>query len=178
MGTGKDRAVMKEGKFLRLVRRDGWEYVERKCVTGIVVLVALTDDDRLLLVEQYRVPLGARVIELPAGLAGDEPGAEHEDMADAARRELLEETGYEAGELELACAGPISAGLSNEVITVFVARHVKRVGAGGGDESEDIVVHAVPLAEVEDWLLARQREGIMVDSKVYAGIYFARRREG
>ena len=85
-----------EGKFIRLVRKGTWEYVTRKGVCGIVAMVALTDDGKLVFVEQDRPPVGKRVVELPAGLAGDKAGEEDEALADAARRELLEETGYEA----------------------------------------------------------------------------------
>src|SRR5436190_21784999 len=88
--------VLYEGKFRRYVRRGGWEYVARRNVTGIVGIIAVTDDGKLVLVEQFRPPVGKNVIEIPAGLAGDVAGSEHEALAEAARRELLEETGYEA----------------------------------------------------------------------------------
>ncbi len=167
--------VVAEGKFLRFVVRDGWEYVERKGSTGIVVIAAVTEDARLLLVEQHRPPVARQVIELPAGLVGDFPGSEEEGMEDAARRELLEETGYRAEALERVAEGPISTGVSDEVITLFLARRAVRVGPGGGDDSEEIVVHAVPLGEVESWLRAQEAGGTLVDVKVFAGLYFARR---
>jgi ADP-ribose pyrophosphatase len=168
--------VVHEGRHLRFLRRGRWEYVERVGTSGIVVIVPVTADDKLVLVEQFRVPVGRWVIELPAGLAGDTPGARRESLAAAARRELLEETGYAAGKLELVSSGPISAGLSTELITVYLARGVRRVARGGGDATEDIRVHAVPLAKVEGWLRRAEKRGRLVDVKVYAGLHFAWRR--
>jgi ADP-ribose pyrophosphatase len=178
MTSGNDAEILFEGDYLRLLRRGKWEYVQRIKPSGIVVLVAINEEGELLFVEQLRPPLGRRVIELPAGLVGDIEGDEDEEMETAARRELLEETGYQAGELEYLTAGPISAGLSTEVITVYLARDVKRVSAGGGDDSEDIAVHAVPLREAADWLRAKERGGTAVDAKVYSGLYFALERAG
>jgi len=170
-----EREILAEGRFTRLVRRDGWEYVERTNTSGIVIVVALTVDDELLFVEQHRPPVGARVVELPAGLAGDLAGAEDEPLVEAARRELLEETGYVAESFERLTAGPLSAGLTTEVVTVFGAREARKVAAGGGDETEDITVFAVPRAEVAAFLAAREAAGSLVDPKVYAALWFAPR---
>ncbi|MEX0712107.1 MAG: NUDIX hydrolase, partial [Pirellulales bacterium] len=115
------RIVLAEGKYLRLVREGHWEYAERTRATGAVVLAALTDDGRLLLTEQYRVPLACKVIELRAGLTGDDDGHEQEPAAQSARRELLEETGYEARDMKLLTVGPPTAGLANEVVSFFLA---------------------------------------------------------
>jgi ADP-ribose pyrophosphatase len=158
-----------EGKHLRLVRAGSWEYVQRRGVDGVVVLVALTNDQRLLLVEQFRPPVSARVLELPAGLAGD---LGPEELEAAAARELEEETGWRAGRLERLTRGPASAGLSDELLTVFRATDLQPVGPGGGDASEDIQVHAVPLREVRAFLLAHQAAGGLVDLKVWAGLAF------
>ena len=167
------RKVLAEGRFARLVAQQGWEWVERVNASGAVVIVAVTSEGQLVLVEQYRVPLGRRVIELPAGLVGDTAGSEHEALVDAARRELLEETGCEASELKLLIEGPSSAGLANEVYALFLARGVHRLGSGGGDPSEDIQVHLVALDEVAEWLDTMRSRGIMIDPKIYAGLYFA-----
>ncbi|MBI3932626.1 MAG: NUDIX hydrolase [Acidobacteria bacterium] len=167
-----DREVLGEGRHLRLVREDGWEHVERPGITGIAVLVAVTAEGRLLLVEQHRPPVRARVLELPAGLAGDTPAHAGEDPAIAARRELLEETGYEADEITTLAAGPPSAGLTSEVVTFFRARGLRRVAAGGGDAVEQIVVHEVPLDGIDAWLRSKRAGGLLVDPKVYAGLYF------
>jgi ADP-ribose pyrophosphatase len=171
----QQRRVLAEGRFARLVAQTGWEWVERTNTSGAVVIVAVTEGHEMILTEQYRIPLGTRVIELPAGLAGDTPGSRHEALAEAARRELLEETGYEAPALEYLTEGPSSAGLTTEVYALFLARNVRRVGPGGGEEGEDIQVHVVPLNQVEAWLDERRKQGIMVDPKVYAGLYFAKR---
>lgn len=168
-----DEQVLYEGDFLRIKRRDRWEYVERVNARAAVVIVAVTDADELLLVEQPRLPVAASVIELPAGLVGDIAGAEDEDLVVAAARELEEETGYQAAELTQLTGGPPSAGLANEHMEFFFARGLIRVGAGGGDDSEDIVPHAIALDSVADWLVQRQSEGVLVDPKVYAGLYFA-----
>jgi ADP-ribose pyrophosphatase len=163
--------VVADGQHLRLVKRRGWEFVERKRISGIVVIVALTADRRLLLVEQYRPPVDCRVIELPAGLAGDSPEADGESLEDAARRELLEETGYRAETMVPLFHGPPSAGITSEQLTFFQASDVQHVDAGGGDESEEITVHAVGLDELEGWLEQQAREGKAIDVKVYAGLY-------
>src|SRR5688500_14489571 len=118
--------VVAAGKYIELVRQGGWEFARRKGISGIVGIIAVTDDRKLLLVEQFRPPVGAQVIELPAGLAGDAVGHEKEDLADAARRELLEETGYEARRMERVAAGAASAGMTDEIITLFRATGLTR----------------------------------------------------
>lgn len=175
MDQSNERRMLAEGKFLRLIAGSGWEWVERVNARGAAAIAAVTEDGRLVLVEQYRVPLAARVVDLPAGLVGDEPGAAQEAMIDAARRELFEETGYEAPRLEFATEGPASAGLTTEVYTLFLARDARRAGPGGGDAGEDIQVHVVPLEGIEDWLEDKRRSGVIVDPKIYVGLYFAAR---
>ena len=165
--------VLAEGRYLRLLTSEGWDYAERTCATGAVVVVAVTETGRLLLAEQYRIPVAARVLELPAGIVGDEPGRESESFESAARRELLEETGYEAGALAELTHGPPSAGFSSEVVTFFHATGLKRVHDGGGVHREEIHVHEVPLGEVVEWLAGKQGEGVLIDPKVYAGLFFA-----
>ena len=164
--------LLHEGRHLSFLERDGWEYVHRPGVNGIAVIVALTDDSRLLLVEQRRPAVDATVIELPAGLSGDASAARDEPREAAARRELLEETGWEAQEVERLTAGPPSAGVSSEVLTFFRARGLVRRGTGGGVEGERIAVREIPLEEVPGWLRAREREGALVDPKVWIGMYF------
>jgi ADP-ribose pyrophosphatase len=166
------REVLAEGRHVRLVRQDGWEWAERRGISGVVAIIALTPDNEVLLVEQFRPPVQARVIELPAGLAGDIAGAEDEDLSDAALRELEEETGFTAAQIRKIGRGPISAGLTDELLTFFEARSLRRIGPGGGDASEDIVVHLVPADEVHHWLIAQQEAGTLVDPKVYAGLYW------
>ncbi|MCX7009269.1 MAG: NUDIX hydrolase [Kiritimatiellaeota bacterium] len=167
--------LLGEGKYLRLWNRSGWEYVERHSVRGIGAVVASADDRRLLLVEQHRPALEGHVIELPAGLVGGHPGKEQEDFTLAAQRELLEETGYAAERMELLFDGPLCSGLSSAHMTYYRAYGLKKVHEGGGDEMEDIVVHAVPLAEADAWLAAQRARGILVDPRLYVALYLATR---
>lgn len=165
---------MAQGQYLRLVRVGHWEYVERVNASGVVGIIAITNDDKLVFVEQYRPPLGAVVIEMPAGLVGDTAGAPHEPFAQAAARELEEETGFRAGRLVQIADAAVSAGMSDERIATFLADDLTRVGSGGGDAGERIVVHEVAIAEVDQWLRQRVATGAIVDIKVYAGLHFAR----
>lgn len=176
--TQDDVSTLAQGRFLRLVRRGTWEYAERINARGAAAIVAVTDEGRLVLVEQPRPALGRPVIELPAGLVGDEEGMEEEAMEVAAGRELVEETGFEAARVELVAEGPTSPGLTSECIALFVATGLKRVGSGGGTESEDITVYEVPLAEVEAFLREQSDRGRAIDLKVYAGLHFARAAAG
>ncbi|MCC5875065.1 MAG: NUDIX hydrolase [Candidatus Sumerlaeia bacterium] len=158
--------VVHEGKFLRYLKRGAWEYVERNRRVPGVIVAALTPGGCLLLVEQYRPPVNARVIELPAGLVGDEGNVVGESVLVAAQRELEEETGWHAGEMEEVARGPISAGLTNEEIIVVRARYLERVGAGGGVAGEDIMVHEVSLRDLKNFLVRRQEAGCLIDPKV------------
>ena len=173
-GAGGKLRVLAKGRFLTFVDEGGWEYVVRPTISGIVVIVAVTDEGKLVLVEQYRRAVHKRVIELPAGLVGDIDGQQSESMVDAATRELEEETGHRAAELALLFQGPIAVGISDEVVHIYEARGLSRVGAGGGDETEDITVHEVPLAEVNAFLAAQSAKGLGVDPKIFAGLFLAR----
>jgi ADP-ribose pyrophosphatase len=164
--------VLYDGKHIQLVKRDRWEYARRKNLTGIVAIVAVTNDGKLILVEQHRPPVGARVIELPAGLAGDVAGQELEELSAAARRELLEETGYEADGMREVGAGAASAGMSDEIITLFLATGLRKTGTGEGDGSEEITVHEIPITDLQAYLDRKVREGCLIDLKVYAGLFF------
>lgn len=172
-----DAEVLLETQHLRLVRRGTWQYVERRNVHGVVVVVPMTRHDELVLVEQYRIPVAAHVIELCAGLA-DIIDGHPEPLETAARRELLEETGYQADRLEHLFAGPPSPGISNEILTFYYAPDVERVAAGGGtDADEDIHVHTVPLAGIESWLQQQTLSGKEIDPRVYVAVYVARHRQ-
>jgi ADP-ribose pyrophosphatase len=173
---GEELRVIAQGKFLRFVNLNGWEYVDRPNISGIVMIAPVTDDGKIVLVEQYRPPLRARVLELPAGLIGDIAGKEEEELLEGTRRELLEETGYEAGELIHIGAGPISPGLTDESVNVFVARKLRKVAAGGGDAKESIEVHEVPIAHIHEFLATKERAGCKIDLKIFMGLYFAERK--
>lgn len=166
------KITLHTGTFLTLVKEGHWEYADRTNATGAAIIVAATEERKLLLVEQYRIPVHARTIELPAGIIGDEPGSSDEAHAEAARRELVEETGFEAGHMAALTHGPSSGGLTSETVTLFHATNLRRVGAGGGVAHEDITVHEVPLSAVHEWLEAKANSGALVDPKVYAGLYF------
>jgi ADP-ribose pyrophosphatase len=170
--------VLAEGRFVRLLAKNGWEWADRTNCRSAVIIVAVTGQRELVLVEQFRIPLGRRVIELPAGLVGDEPDGAHEEPAEAARRELREETGFQAETMVYLAEGPSSAGLASEVYSLFWAPDVRQVTAGGGTAGEEIRVYRLPLDDAEAWLDARRREGVMVDPKIYAGLYFAQNPRG
>ena len=162
------------GKFLTLIKEGHWEYVDRIQATGSCLILAVTVDQRILLVEQYRIPVHARTIELPAGIIGDEAGGSNESQVAAAQRELLEETGYTAERMEALNTGAACSGITSERMTLFRASGLSRVGQGGGVAQEDIVVHEVPLIEVTTWLRKKAETGILIDPKVYAGLFFAK----
>ncbi|MFH0986072.1 MAG: NUDIX hydrolase [Candidatus Omnitrophota bacterium] len=164
--------ILHSGKYLDLIRADDWEYVKRKNCNGVVVIVPVTKDGKAILVEQFRRPVEAQVIEWPAGLVDDKASHSGETIEAAARRELLEETGYEAEQLTFLAGGPVSSGLSAEIITFYKAVDVVKKGAGGGDATESIKVHVVPLKEVDLWLYEMGKKGFLVDPKIYAGLYF------
>lgn len=161
-----------EGRFLRLVRRRGWEIAERPGVEAIVAILAVTGDDQVILIEQYREAVRSRVVELPAGLVGDGEGSRGESLATAARRELEEETGWTADHFELLTAGPPSAGLTSEVVSFVRARGVRRWGPGGGVGDEEIVTHLVPRSDLGEWLRRHEAAGGLIDPKVFAALYF------
>lgn len=162
--------LMHSGKYLRLVRRGRWEYAERTNASSAVVVVAVTPQNQVLFVEQYRVPVQCASIEMPAGLVGDLGDAE--SIETAAVRELEEETGWSADRIEYLMSGPSSSGMSNEIIAFVRAHGLRRVGEGGGDDSENIRVHEVPRGEVAKWLASKIAEGYSIDAKLYAGLYF------
>jgi ADP-ribose pyrophosphatase len=170
-----DTDTLYAGRWLNLKRRAGWEYAERVHPAGAVIIVAITPQRELLLVEQYREPLRARTIEMPAGLIGDIAGSENDDAVATAHRELVEETGYAAGHIDYVMGGPVSSGMSTEIAHFVRATRLTVVGEGGGDASEDITVHRVPLADAARWLMQKGREGLPLDPKLWAGLYFAER---
>ena len=155
------------GKYLE-IRRDGtWEFAARVGDMGAAVILATTDVGEIVLVEQLRRAFGRPVIELPAGLIGDDGDF---DPAVAAARELAEETGFVA--TDWACIGDFatSAGMSSETFTLFRARGLSRTGAGGGVAGEDIVVHVVPLARIADWLDAARARGCVIDCRLIVAL--------
>ena len=161
-----------EGRFLNMVSVGGWEYCERVNNTGAVMVFACTSEGKVLLVEEYRPPIGRRCLCFPAGLSGDD-GPESD--AAAARRELLEETGYEAAEMTFLFHGPSSPGLTSEGLSFYLATGLRRVAAGGGVDNENITVREAPLDDIDAWLAEQVEQGIALDPRIYTGLYFLRR---
>jgi ADP-ribose pyrophosphatase len=153
-----------QGRFIAAKTRGKWEYVSRTRNVSAAVILAVDEEDHVLLVEQYRVPVGAACIELPAGLVGDEE--EGESVADAAIRELEEETGYRAARMVPLGRFHASSGMSSEAFTLLRAEALTRTGAGGGVAGENILVHRVPLAQVPAFVAAKRAEGAAVDVKL------------
>ena len=155
--------IVWQGRFITTKTRGKWEYVSRARSIEAAVILAI-DDGHVLLVEQYRVPLGAVCIELPAGLVGDE--TEGEAIEIAAGRELEEETGYRAGRLETIGRFASSPGMVSETFTLIRAHDLVKVSDGGGVEGEDIIVHRVPLADIAGFVVEKRAAGVMMDVKL------------
>ena len=162
--------ILHEGKYVKLARVGRYEYAERKKGVGAVIILAVTDDDKLILTQQFRVPVQKEVIALPAGMIADH--GEEEGVFIAASRELLEETGYEAERIYCLTEGPSSAGLSSEMIVFVRAEGLKKVEEGGGVGDENIKVHEVPMKELTEWLLKKRKAGILLEPKIYTGLFF------
>lgn len=165
--------TLHQGKFLRLIKQGSWEYVQRVGASGAVHILAVTNRGELLLVEQHRPPVNQVVIELPAGVVGDETGHEQETPEEAAARELLEETGYRPDRVVRLHQGPSSPGMASEIVTLVRALDLQQAGAGGGIDGENITVRRIPVTQVSSWLAARQAEGRLIDPKVYAALFLA-----
>ena len=166
--TTRELAV---GRYLKLVERNGWEFATRHNPL-VVVLVACTDENELVLVEQYREPIGRAAIELPAGLIGDLEEYRDEAVGTAAERELLEETGYRARSFREIARCPTTAGMSDETAVFLSAEGLEQVGPGGGDGSENITVHRIRRDRIDRWLDDAARSGKAVDPKIYAALYW------
>src|SRR6478735_978255 len=155
--------LMWEGKFVRALRRGKWEYAGR--AGGIRAVVILAEHEgKVILVEQPRVPTDCRCIELPAGLVGDhDPDATVEETA---VKELEEETGFTADRIEPLGEFFASPGMLSEGFTLVRAHGVRKVGEGGGDDSEDINVHLVSRADIPNFIEQKRAEGFGIDVKL------------
>lgn len=153
-----------QGKYLCVRTAGTWEYAERVGSIAAAVIVAIDAEGQLILVEQHRVPLGRTCLELPAGLVGDESAGE--SVAEAARRELEEETGYHAAIVEERGEFYSSPGMTSESFTLVVATGLTRTGDGGGDAQENITVHRVPLDAVAGFVAEKRRAGVAIDAKM------------
>lgn len=157
--------VMWEGKYIRAMRQGRWEYASR-CNEVTAVVIYAEVDGNIVLIEQERVPIGKSCIELPAGLVGDED--EHATVFSTAAKELRDETGYEAERFELVGEFYSSPGMIAESFTLVRAFGLTRVGDGGGDEHEEIIVHLVPKAELRDFVARMRRQDRGVDVRILA----------
>jgi ADP-ribose pyrophosphatase len=155
--------IVWQGKYITAKKRGRWEYVGRPRDIRAAVILAV-EDGHVLLVEQFRVPLGKRCLELPAGLIGDE--TEGEEPLAAAGRELEEETGWRAGTLDDCGEFYSSPGMVSESFTLVRARGLSEIGPGGGTDSEDIVVHRVPLAQIAAFVEDRRGAGVGIDVRI------------
>lgn len=155
--------IVWQGRFITTKKRGKWEYVSRSRGIKAAVILAV-HDGKVILVEQYRVPLGRNCLELPAGLVGDH--GEDEDPALAAARELEEEAGYRPGRMEMLGEFYSSPGMVTESFFMMRAHDLEKVSEGGGVEGENITVHEVPLAELESFIAAKRSEGCGVDVRM------------
>lgn len=163
MADSEIEEIIWQGKFVTAKRKGKWEFVSRSRGIKAAVILAI-EDGHVLLVEQYRVPLGRNCIELPAGLIGDE--TEGEDPLEAAGRELEEETGYRAARLESLGEYYSSPGMVSESFTLVRASGLTRVGDGGGTDGEDITVHRVAISELQEFLESKRAENVGVDVRL------------
>lgn len=177
-----DKKIVWQGNFMSAVEihyRDAkgivrtWEALERVGIDGIVVMVAVTPADTVILEKQFRPPLGRDVIELPAGLV--DPG---ESMEEAAKRELIEETGWSAKNLSFLAEGPISTGASTEILRAYICTGLAYVGKSGGDDNEIIEVIETPIRSAQEFLRNAQTQGTLVDLKVFGLVELARKTLG
>jgi ADP-ribose pyrophosphatase len=164
--------VLFQGQWLKLQKRGTWEFVSRTNPGGACVIIAVTGESKVLLVEQFRRPINARTIEFPAGLIGDDAAFENESAATSAARELEEETGFRPKHVRHIHSGPSSAGMSTEYMHFYRASGLEKVSSGGGVVGEDITVHEVAIDQISKFVSDHLIKGFAVDPKVFAGIHF------
>ena len=165
-----EEITLYESKWLGLYRIGHWDFARRPNSDACVGILAITDSDEIVLVEQFRIPVGKRVIEIPAGLVGDEEEHRGESLADTAARELMEETGHRAARVDPLLSSPTSAGMTPEFTHLFLATGLSRETEGGGISGENITVHHVPVAELREFLAGKMTEGLAVDFKIHAAL--------
>lgn len=165
--------VLFETRWLGLYRIGHWDFAKRPNADACVGVLALTPDDEVVLIEQFRIPVQRKVIEIPAGLVGDEEEFRGEALIDTAARELLEETGFRAGTIVPLLASPTSAGMAAEITHLFHATDLVKEHHGGGTAHEDIRVHLVPHGELRAWLKAKEADGYLIDFKIHAALWAA-----
>ncbi len=170
--------LLYEGQHLRLLKDGRWEYAQRLSNRGAVFVLAVTEARELILVEQYRVPLHARTLELPAGILGDADSGPDETPESCALRELEEEAGFAGRQARVLTTGPVAPGLTSEILYLVQVDGLQKTGAGGGVGGEDITVHLAPLDRIDHWLADRRRAGLWIEPRIYTGLYFLSRQTG
>lgn len=170
-GMRPENEILFEGQHLAFLRARGWEYVRHRFAAEAALVVALTADGGIILVEEFRPAVGADVICLPAGLVGD---TGPEAPIAAAVRELAEETGFSASDWEFLGRGPGSPGMTSEIVHFFAARDARRTGEQSIEDRGRIRVHRVPLASLSAWAKEREAAGALIDPKIWAGLYLVR----
>jgi ADP-ribose pyrophosphatase len=158
--------IVWQGRFITAKVRGRWEYVSRARGIRAAVILAIDEADQVILVEQFRIPLGRPCIELPAGLVGDGEDSAGENVESAAARELEEETGYRAARMEVLGEFHSSPGMVTESYTLLRAHGLTRVGPGGGTEGEEITVHRVPLAGIAEAIARWRAAGLAIDTRL------------
>ncbi len=157
-----------EGRFLSLREINDWEFATRPNATGVVGIFAYTSEGQIILVEQYRRPVESPVLEICAGLIGDEEDFADEAIIECAARELIEETGYTAGTISPLLSSPTSAGMTDEITHLFLAEDCVKTAEGGGVGGEDIVTHLVDSGELTSFLRAKEKGGVLIDFKIHS----------
>jgi 8-oxo-dGDP phosphatase len=136
---------------------------------GAVAIVAVTDDDSVVLVRQYRPALDQWILEVPAGTLD----VEGEPAVDAARRELAEEAGFAAERMELLCTTAISPGFCDQRSSVYLATGLRPVPVDRqGIEEGYMHVEEIPLAQVDGLV----DDGSIIDATTILGLGLAQRR--
>jgi len=175
--------VLYQGKFLEFVRTGTWEFVRRQGSRPGVLIIPVTDEQRLVVIEHERPPAAGCVIELPAGTIECA-----ETVEEAARRELRQETGFRCSSVERVAEGLTSPGMTDdrnilviarglvpgegkaEVVGDGVLKHLRNWGAKG--EQERLKVWEVPLTHIHQWLATQRQVGKNIDLRLYAGLSF------
>ena len=169
MNQDEPEVIRWQGKFITAKTRGRWDYAGRARGIRAAAIVAIDDSEaerHVILVEQYRVPLGRYCLEIPAGLIGDEESGMDESPEDAARRELEEETGYRASHMELIGDFHSSPGMVSESFSLMRATGLEKVSDGGGVDGEDIAVHRVALSDLAQFVAGKRAQDVAIDVRI------------
>ncbi|TSC94928.1 MAG: ADP-ribose pyrophosphatase [Parcubacteria group bacterium Athens1014_10] len=152
-----------------------WEYLRIKSKDSKVVsVIPITPEKEFVLVKQFRGTRNKYVIEFPAGKAGD-----NESLVQAAQRELIEETGYQAGKFNRLCPeGPFAPGSVENTLSYFLAADLKFVGRKKSSDvaEDDMEILKLPIGEANDALkkIFYKKSGVEIDVKVWLMIAYVK----